>query len=82
MSVPREPKKNHQPKVSIFIGGLISFLSFLTLVLIVLKFFGLIDCSWGLVFSPVWLPISLIFGTIAIVAMIAFVVLFVRSVKQ
>lgn len=51
----------------------INSLGLLTILFIALKLTNVIDWSWWWVLAPLWLPIALILGIIAIIAFIALV---------
>ena len=56
-------------------NGGIGFLGALTILFIALKLTHVIDWSWWWVLAPIWIPIVVVLGIIAIVAI---VVLFVK----
>lgn len=58
-------------------NGGIGFLGALTILFIALKLTHVIDWSWWWVLAPIWIPIVVVFGIIAIVAI---VVLFVKFI--
>lgn len=62
MIVEQKPKISVESKSSKSSSGS-SFLNYcynLNIALIVLKFCGVIECSWFLVMSPIWIPLALI----------------------
>lgn len=52
-------------------GG-IGFLGLLAIVFITLKLTGHITWSWWWVLSPLWLPLTVILGALALILIIAF----------
>lgn len=54
-------------------GGSI-FLSMLTVLFIGLKLTGHIDWSWWWVLAPIWMPIALVLGVLAVLAFFVWVV--------
>ena len=53
----------------------IGVFGFMFLIMFAAKVFGLIDWSWWLVFSPLWVPVALILLT-------ALFILIVRGIKE
>ncbi len=60
-------------------GGGIGLCGFLFLIFLVLKLCGVIDWSWWLVTSPLWIPVALC-GVIAFVATGVWLVLILRGI--
>ncbi len=48
----------------------VGFLGILTLIFITLKLTGHIDWSWWWVLAPIWIPVALILGFLAMAAVI------------
>jgi hypothetical protein len=46
----------------------------LTIVFVLLKAYGKIDWSWWWVFSPLWIPIAIFLGVMAVIAIFALIV--------
>jgi len=60
-------------KVTIHVGGGLSFASALTITFIILKLCNIITWSWWWVTAPIWLPIVASVGLIIALAIIAIV---------
>lgn len=60
-------------------NGGIGFLGALTILFIALKLTHVIDWSWWWVLSPIWIPVAVVLGIIAVVAI---VMLIVKVVKK
>ena len=45
----------------------------LTATLVVLKLLGLISIGWLWVFSPLWIPLALVFSVLGVIALVALV---------
>jgi len=54
-------------------GG-IGFLGLLTILFIGLKLGNVIDWHWAWVLSPLWLPLTIIIGFLAVVAVVALLI--------
>jgi hypothetical protein len=52
----------------------IGFCGLLTIVFITLKLIGKIEWSWWWVLAPMWIPISIVLGILAIVGIIALII--------
>lgn len=59
---------------SVKIGGSLGFFELLTVALVVLKLLDKIDCSWWIVFAPIWIPISVV-GLISVLWVLCVVIL-------
>ena len=60
-------------------NGGIGFLGALTILFIALKLTHVIDWSWWWVLSPIWIPVAVVLGIVAIVAI---VVLIMKGIKK
>lgn len=60
-------------------NGGVGFLGALTILFIALKLTHVIDWSWWWVLSPIWIPVAVVLGIIAVVAI---VMLIVKVVKK
>lgn len=60
-------------------NGGIGFLGALTILFIALKLTHVIDWNWWWVLSPIWIPVAVVLGIIAIAAI---VMLIVKVVKK
>lgn len=61
-------------------SGGIGFCGLLTIVFIVLKLCAVIDWSWWLVLSPLWIPIALVLCIIFLALVFLFIVHVVREI--
>jgi hypothetical protein len=71
---------SEEKSVSVQVGP--GFLGLLTILFVALKLTGHIDWSWLWVLSPLWGPITLVFGTAALVLCLAGGVILVMSVYE
>ena len=58
-----------------------SFCALLTLIFVIAKLFKAIDWSWWWVFSPLWIPASLIIGFLIIMLIVAGIIAVVDHFK-
>lgn len=58
-------------------NGGIGFLGALTILFIALKLTHVIDWSWWWVLAPLWIPVAVVLGIIAIAAIVALFVKFI-----
>lgn len=70
---------NEDKSTNISTNGGIGFLGALTILFIALKLTHVIDWSWWWVLSPIWIPVAVVLGIIAVVAI---VMLIVKVVKK
>lgn len=70
---------NEDKSTNISTNGGIGFLGALTILFIALKLTHIIDWSWWWVLSPIWIPVAVVLGIIAVVAI---VMLIVKVVKK
>ena len=60
-------------------NGGIGFLGALTILFIALKLTHVINWSWWWVLSPIWIPIAVVLGIIAIIAIMMLIVKVVKK---
>lgn len=70
---------NENKSTNISTNGGIGFLGALTILFIALKLTHIIDWSWWWVLAPLWIPVAVVLGVIAIVAI---VVLIMKGIKK
>jgi hypothetical protein len=68
-------------KTEVKTGG-IGFFGLLTIVFITLKLTGYINWSWWWVLAPLWMPLSVIFGILAIMFIAVFVYEWIKDKKK
>ena len=54
-----------------------AFVSILTLILVILKLTGVIDCSWVWVLSPIWITIACAFAIVAVTIVVAIILIII-----
>lgn len=62
----------NKKEVSIKVGT--PLCSILTIIFVIAKITGAIDWNWWWVFSPIWIPILLVLGIIAILFIIGLII--------
>ena len=60
-------------------NGGIGFLGALTILFIALKLTHVIDWSWWWVLSPIWIPVAVVLGIIAVVAIVISIVKIIKK---
>jgi hypothetical protein len=63
-------------------NGGISFAGLLTILFIALKLTGYINWSWVWVLSPLWVPLAVVFGLLAVVGVLAGAVIVAMAVRD
>lgn len=71
--------ENEDKSTNISTNGGIGFLGALTILFIALKLTHVIDWSWWWVLAPLWIPVAVVLGIVAIVAI---AVLIMKGIKK
>ena len=67
-------------KINISLAGILNVIVFLAF--FIAKIFDKIDWSWWWVFSPLWIPVSILVGAIGIFALIYFMIVVVDLITN
>ena len=74
----KENNMDNGKKVTVNFGGIGTMLA---IIFMVLKLTGNIDWSWVWVFAPIWIPVALAAGILAIYGIIVLIIAIVAAIK-
>lgn len=70
---------NENKSTNISTNGGIGFLGALTILFIALKLTHIIDWSWWWVLAPLWIPVAVVLGIVAITAIVIMIVKLIKK---
>lgn len=70
---------NENKSTNISTNGGIGFLGALTILFIALKLTNVIDWSWWWVLAPLWIPVAVVLGIVAITAIVIMIVKLIKK---
>lgn len=71
--------ENEDKSTNVSANGGIGFLGALTILFIALKLTHVIDWSWWWVLAPLWIPVAVVLGIIAIAAIVISIVKIIKK---